>query len=217
MTAIGEVFLVALGDEARRLSGPHLASLSERVSRQTATGVFYRAGCRAGRWAALARPMVGASAVVTRDDTDVPFQVELSATTDDAGRPVLHTTRRFRFAGGEQTLLDAVSPTGRQGELRSLLGARKRVEVIMHGTVTDDGALALTSRSVALRLGRLRVPLPRGLRPKIQVRDGWDAEHARRTIDMTARHPLAGTLLEYRGWFVPRPGRTTAAGGAQYE
>lgn len=202
MTGIGEVFLTALGPRAEALHPALRAQLRDPRRRQVLSGRFPVAGSRLGALNALARPAVGPAALLTRYERDVPFQVELSATADADGRPVLHTTRRFGFRSGQQTLLDALYATAEEGVLRSRLGARGRVEVLMVCDVTDDGALVLVSRRVSLRLGRIRMPLPRGLSPAIRVRDGWDDAHQRRTIDMTAGHPLVGGVLEYRGWFV---------------
>lgn len=206
MTGIGEVFLLALGTRSDALHPALAAQLRDPRRRLVLRGRFTAAGSRLGAVNALARPFVGPAALLTAYERDVPFQVELRSTRDAEGSPVLRTTRRFRFRVGEQTIADALSVATVTGAVRSALGSRGRAEVTMLCDVDSEGSLRLVSQGIALRLCGVRLPLPRGLGPRIRVTDGWDEVHQRRTIEMIARHPLIGTVLEYRGWFAPSSG-----------
>lgn len=202
MTRIGEVFLTALGDRAEQLQPELLDQLRSPVSGCRFVGRFARAGSRMGLLNALARVVIGPGALLTRCEDDVPFEVELHSDITADGYACLRTTRWFRFRRGSQLIIDGLESTNTPAIVRSRLGTWGRVELVMACSVDDDGALALVSRQSAVRLGSWRMPLPGPLGIRVAVRDGWDAERHRRTIDMIAKHPLIGTVLEYRGWYV---------------
>ena len=201
MTERGAVFLAALGDDAARLHPRILAQMREDPPVDRALGVFAVAGSRQGLLALLAMPLVGPRLLVTRFGRDVPFTLTEESRSDDEGRPLLESSREFRFRGSTQRVDDRLVATGRPRELRNSLGAWGRVELVLDCSVTADGALRLESRQVAVRLGRRRVVLRGPLRIEVTVEDGWDDRQARRTIAMRTRSPLTGTVMEYRGWY----------------
>ncbi|MEV4775355.1 DUF4166 domain-containing protein [Microbacterium sp. LWH12-1.2] len=200
----GGVFLRALGVRSQQLHPAILAQLSQpHAPEDSVHGVFETAGSRFGRLAFLARPVLGPSLLLTRFGTDVPFVLTARASSTAAGRAVLETTRRFEFPGATEVISDRLVEDPEAGGLRNLLGDRRRIELILDCAVTDQGSLRMQSRHVALVLGGLRIPLRGPFGIVVSVEDGWDAEHQRRTIAMEARHPLLGTVLEYRGWYRP--------------
>lgn len=215
MTARGAAFLEALGEEAERLHPEILAQMRVhadpgRPDLDSADGVFTVAGSRFGRLSVLARPVVGSGLLVTRFARDVPFRIEAASTRTSSGRAVLATVREFRFPGATQYVRDRLFAPGHPGLVQNALGDRGRVEMLEHCSVTQDGALRMRTRAVRLRFGRLRIPLRGPLRVDVDLIDGWDEVHRRRTIDMRATSPLAGTVLEYRGWYRYAPGTTAA-------
>jgi hypothetical protein len=199
--ARGEVFLQALGEEAQRLHPEILAQMQAEASVDRAEGVFTVAGSRFGRLGALALPVVGPQMLVTRFGRDVPFTLSMRAGRDALGRTILDTTREFRFPGATQRITDRLTTSAVPGLVRNLLGVRGRVELIEECSVTDEGALRMQTRRVALRLAGRRFALRGILGISVDLEDGWDEAHGRRTISMRARHPLLGTVLEYRGWY----------------
>ncbi|KJQ54532.1 DUF4166 domain-containing protein [Microbacterium sp. SA39] len=201
MIARGEVFLRALGEDAQRLHPEILTQMQAVVPADRAEGVFAVAGSRFGQLGALALPVVGSQMLVTRFGRDVPFTLSMRAERDALGRPTLDTTREFRFPGSAQRITDRLTTSVVPGLVRNLLGARGRVELIEECSVTDEGALRMQTRRIALRLGGRRFALRGILGISVDLEDGWDEVHGRRTISMRARHPLLGTVLEYRGWY----------------
>lgn len=201
MIARGEVFLAALGPDAERLHPEILAQMRTPTALDSADGVFTVAGSRFGRLGALALPLVGPRMLVTRFGHDVPFSLRSRAGRTPAGRATLDTTREFRFPGATQFISDRLTVSVVPGLVRNLLGARGRVELIEECSVTADGALRMRTRRIALRFWGRRFALRGILGLTVDLEDGWDEAHGRRTIEMRARNPLVGTILEYRGWY----------------
>jgi hypothetical protein len=199
--ARGEVFLAALGPDAERLHPEILAQMRTPTALDSADGVFTVAGSRFGRLGALALPLVGPRMLVTRFGHDVPFSLRSRAGRTPAGRATLDTTREFRFPGATQFISDRLTVSVVPGLVRNLLGARGRVELIEECSVTADGALRMRTRRIALRFWGRRFALRGILGVTVDLEDGWDEAHGRRTIEMRARNPLVGTILEYRGWY----------------
>lgn len=197
----GGVFLAALGDDARRLHPRILAQMQAPGTIDRAEGVFEVAGSRFGRLGALALPVVGPRMLVTRFGRDVPFTLTTRAGRSATGRPTLDTTREFRFPGRTQFITDRLIPSVHPGLVRNLMGERGRVELIEECSVTPEGSLRMQTRRLALRLWGRRFALRGILGISVDLEDGWDEGRGRRTIAMRARHPLFGTVLEYRGWY----------------
>lgn len=201
MTTQGQVFLDALGDDAERLHPRLLAQLRAPGSVARAEGVFAVAGSRLGPLTALARPVLGPRMLVTRLGRDVPFSLTTSSGVDARGRATLDSARAFRFPSGTQHIIDRLTVSVHPGLVRNLLGARGRLELIEECSVTAEGFLRMRTRRVAVRLAGRRFALRGILGVRVDLVDGWDAVHERRTIDMRATNPLVGTVLQYRGWY----------------
>ncbi|WP_226531683.1 DUF4166 domain-containing protein [Microbacterium paraoxydans] len=200
-TARGAAFLEALGAEARRLHPELLAQMRVEVTHDSAEGVFEVAGSRFGRLAGLAAPVVGPGLLVTRFARDVPFRIDTVSGRSRSGRATLDTVREFRFPGATQHVVDRLFATGHSAIVQNALGARGRIQMLERCAVTDNGALRMSTRAVALRVGRHRIALRGILRIDVELVDGWDDARRRRTIDMRATSPVLGTILEYRGWY----------------
>ena len=201
MIVSGEVFLAALGADAERLHPEILAQMRAPVTSDRAEGVFAVAGSRFGRLGALALPVVGPRMLVTRFGRDVPFSLRTHAGRTPEGRATLDTTREFRFPGRTQFISDRLTESVIPGLVRNLLGARGRVELIEECSVTAEGSLRMRTRRIALRFRGRRFALRGILGISVDLEDGWDEVHQRRTIEMRATNPLVGTVLEYRGWY----------------
>ena len=207
MTADGarSVFLAALGDDAARLR-PECRRYAEGPGDGTVVGegVFEVAGSRFGRLGLIARPVAGPRLLMTAHGRDVPFRVENRMRLARDGSQELHAVRVFRFADGEQSFVDLLRTGDEPGTLVNVLGAARRVELLLRCDVTEEGHLRLRSERAALRLGRFRVRLPRLLSVRVEVVDGFDDATGRQTVRAEARNPLLGTVLEYRGSFLWR-------------
>lgn len=124
---------------------------------------------------------------------DVPFTV----VNTPGGHGELSATRTFDFPGRRRRMQDSMSV--RDGVLIDRLGRRGGLEVGLHLEVVDGG-LRMHSGRFRLRLGALRVPLPRVARLTLDERtDPVDASRQRVDVRITA--PLLGEVFKYAGSF----------------
>lgn len=217
MIARGEIFLTVLGEEAERLHPEILAQMRAPAPAggERDDGVFTVAGSRLGRLTALAIPVVGPRMLVTRFARDVPFTLTATPGRDSSGRSTLDSTREFRFPDVTQFISDRLTATPRHGVVHNVLGERGRLQLLEQCSVTSGGALRMDSLRVALRIGGRRLPLGGILGVTVALEDGWDEQQKRRTIAMTVKNPLLGTILEYRGWYRYADADTTDAGSGE--
>lgn len=199
MTALGGTggtpLLEALGSRATRLHPAVLEYVTEGAGE--GRGVFEVAGSGV-RWIwALARPFVGPGLLIAATEHDVPFSV----VNRTGARGERSAVRGFEFSSGEQVLVDVLTTGRRPGELLNLLGERRRIELDVACSPDGLGGFRLDSRSMRLRVGRVRVRIPCLLGVRVEVTHGYDEAIGRHTIDTAARNPLLGVVLEYRGWF----------------
>ncbi len=122
---------------------------------------------------------------------DVPFGVRNIPDADGA----VHATRTFRFARAIRVMSDRVSVA--DGMLVDRLGHRGMLDVELLARV-QHGALQLRSRRLALRLGALRLPLPRLL--GVELTEEVVAGGAQR-VAVRVSVPVLGEIYGYRGTF----------------
>ncbi|MFC4222912.1 DUF4166 domain-containing protein [Lysinibacter cavernae] len=163
-------------------------------------GRFEYAGSRFSWLSWLTRPVVGKHLFLSQSGTDVPFTVLNRPAKAPDGGPTLEATRDFQFPKTTDRFVDVVSAAGNHTVL-DRLGQSRRVEALLLLSVDDRGDLRMSSLTTALRLGALRIPLPRWLGVQVEGFDGWDEETERHTVYVTGTNPLLGTLIEYRGSF----------------
>lgn len=127
-------------------------------------------------------------------ERDVPFRIE-NRTVDGRATAV----RWFELPGRTWVMPDAVSLIA--GDvLRTEIGVGPAV-VTTFDITTGDGAVELAVRRVGMRLGCVRVAVPRALRPTIRLRESWDETLEQHRVDMTIDAPVIGRVYEYRGTF----------------
>lgn len=200
----GSVFLAALGDRAAGLRSEVLRYVSGAGvvgGEVPVEGTFAVAGSKL-RWLNhLARPLVGPFLFVTAHERDVPFTVVNRVAWEPGHGLGLQAERVFEFRSGAQRFVDVLLPGEAAGTLTNLLGEARRVELELHCSVTGEGHLRLDSGRAWLRLGRLRLRLPRLVSVRAVVEDGFDDARGVHTVAARVRNPLIGTVLEYRGTF----------------
>lgn len=142
---------------------------------------------------------------------EVQFRIENR--TDD-GRQT--ATRTLYFDKGTWSMVDAVSfvpgrrsaATGGEGAC----GSRGVVDVLGEPPIVEaefdvdvvDGGLRLQSRRVGLRLGRLRVVVPKAMCPVIALSERFDDSTDRQRVDLVIDAPIIGRIYEYAGTFTYR-------------
>ena len=187
-------------------------------------GVFERFGSERPWLRPLLAVAERCGVIVSGFHRDVPFRIE---NRTESGSQT--ATRTLYFEDGAWSMVDAVSfvpdvrssdgdAAGRDGESESgvagsggeseggvvdvlgkpsIVGAEFDVDVI-------DGGLRLRSRRVVLRLGRLRVPMPRPVRPVIALSERFDEGIGRQRVDLVVDVPMLGRVYEYTGTFTYR-------------
>lgn len=157
-------------------------------------GVFHVVGTpRRWLWPVL-RVLERRGVVAAVWERDVPFRVENRTI---ASRAI--GERTFRFTRGPWVMRDAVALT-RHGRVLDELGEPGLIAACFDVDVRD-GALHLTSRAVGVRLGRLRMRIPRLIAPVVRLTERFDDAIDRQQVALTIDAPLLGRVYEYRGDF----------------
>jgi hypothetical protein len=86
------------------------------------------------------------------------------------------------------------------GEIIDRLGAPVRLEARLRASVIDGG-LRMASAASAVRMGRLRVPLPRFLAPRVTLTERYDSAADAQRVAIAVDFPLVGRIYEYAGTF----------------
>jgi len=186
----------ALGDRIEQLH-PRLRAYFQAIPDGKVgigEGVFQRVGTpRRWLWPIL-RVLERRGVVAACWERDVPFRVEnLTVASRAIG------TREFHLPGGTWTMRDAVAAT-RHGRVVDELGEPALVAACFDVDVLD-AALVLTSRAVGIRLGGLRLRVPRVLSPVVRLTERFDETADRQRVALTIDVPFIGRVYEYRGHF----------------
>jgi hypothetical protein len=163
------------------------ANLSEpvrRLHKGTVQGVgrftIRRGGSVAAR--AVARLMRLPSAGV-----DVP--VRLAVTTHARGE-------RWARTFGTDTPLVTEQWAGAAGQIIERIGPTE----VSYRLEVAGGALYYRHTGTALRLGPIRLPVPRWLAPRISARESALTNENSTHISVEVSHPLVGRLISYKGF-----------------
>lgn len=157
-------------------------------------GVFDRVGTpRRWLWPLL-RLLERRGVVAAAWERDVPFRVENRTV---ASRAI--GERTFDLARGPWVMRDAAALT-RHGRIVDELGEPGLLAACFD-VETHDGALRLTSNAVGVRLGRLRLRVPRPLSPTIRLTEHFDDARDSQCVTLTVHLPVIGRVYEYRGRF----------------
>jgi hypothetical protein len=200
MTAARSPYEAALGDELDRLH-PRLRTYFSAIP----AGAV---GCGRGTFAVVGTPrrwlwpvlwVLGRQGVLFPVDRhDVPFRVTNRAATDATGSVAVRAVRHFDFADGPRHMVDSIVARGTG--LEDHLGHRRRWSARLRVTVVD-GALTMTSTRTSLRMGRLHLPLPRTIAPRVSLHESFDESVGRQRVSVVLDSPALGRLYEYTGHF----------------
>ncbi|WP_309128971.1 DUF4166 domain-containing protein [Microbacterium sp.] len=160
-------------------------------------GVFQRAGTRR-RWLwPVYRMLQARGAVLAGWHEDVPFTVR-NRTVD--GSAVARRT--FHLPEGDWVMRDVVSARA-NGTVVDQLGEPQMVAAAFRVRV-EAGALLLRSTAVGIRVGRLRIRMPKAISPVIRLRESFDDATRRQRVELSVDVPLLGRVYEYDGTFAYR-------------
>lgn len=160
-------------------------------------GVFEHAGTpRRWLWP-LIRLVQGRGVLFAGHEHDVPFRI---VNRTIGGRAVAR--RDVLLPTGVWTMRDDVvrAPLG---GVTDRLGHPATVAATFDVS-TRDGALVLTSRTLGVALGPLRLRLPRALSPVVRLHESWDEPAARQRVEVTVDAPVIGRVYAYGGHFTYR-------------
>lgn len=124
---------------------------------------------------------------------DVPFTVRNRTI---AGKAV--GVRTLHLPDGDWTMKDSVCPRP-HGRVLDQIGEPTTLAVAFDVSV-DGVALALRSTTVGIRLGRLRITLPKFIAPTVRLRESAEGQ-GRQRVSLTVDLPIIGRLYEYEGTF----------------
>lgn len=157
-------------------------------------GVFERIGTPR-RWLWPFLRMLERSGVVRSGwHQNVPFTVRNRTL---AGKAI--GARTLHLPDGDWTMKDAVCALPR-GRVLDQIGEPMTLAVAFEASVDVD-ALALRSTSVGIRLGRMRITVPKFLAPVVRLRESAEKQAGRQRVSLTVDLPIIGRLYEYEGTF----------------
>ena len=191
---VGEAGWAALPETTRARFGKRVAGCRTAIY----TGEIVE--CRmnlAGRILAQLCRLLGGPLPLTRD-ADVPALVSV---TEDAAVGGQHWTRIYgRRRGFPQVIHSSKRFCGQTG-LEEYVG--RGVGIALRAEVAD-GALHFLSEHYFLRLGRLRLRLPRWLAPGRMRVSHIDCKHGLFAFVLRLDHPLFGELIRQTAMFAER-------------
>lgn len=189
-------YLRALGEQRAQLH-PALRQYFAAVPRGqvgVGSGVFERVGTpRRWLWPIL-RLLQCTGVVVAGWHRDVPFSLRYRTI---AGRAV--GVRTLHLPAGDWHMRDTVSAQA-HGLVLDQLGEPTTLAAVFEVSVDDD-ALALHSVRLGIRLGKVRVRIPKPLAPVVRLRESAEKQAGRQRVSLTVDMPLIGRLYEYEGTF----------------
>lgn len=141
----------------------------------------------------------------------VPFTVENVPVKSADGGPAVRAVRRFVLRGRVLDMRDEIGVDGWM--IVDRLGSPVLVEALFSALVID-GAIRLTSRRVAVRVGRLRIVVPRAVAPVVALTERYDDERDAQSVSVVVRVPLIGRVYQYAGTFRYQVGRRESGGDA---
>jgi hypothetical protein len=160
-------------------------------------GVFDTVGTPRRWLRPLIRLFAGPDVLFPLWERSVPFSV-VNSPTRDGGRTAVAAVRTFHFAGGDRDMVDLITATP-EG-IVDFLGARRRFEARFSSRVSD-GALAMRSVLVHIRVGRLRIRVPGPLAPRVSLIERFDDVRGLQHVQVIMTMPLLGRVYEYAGFF----------------
>ena len=128
----------------------------------------------------------------------VPFTVENVPVKSADGGPAVRAVRRFVLRGRVLDMRDEIGVDGWM--IVDRLGSPVLVEALFSARVID-GAIRLTSRRVAVRVGRLRIVVPRAVAPVVALTERYDDERDAQSVSVVVRVRLIGRVYPYGGTF----------------
>lgn len=182
---VREHFLQPIG--ARRYRGVMRRVWRRGGARGLLAAIFLRAGSLAGT-------------LFSDTGEGVGFQLENEVTLLADGWTTMRWSRTFYFPQGVRKFDAVMRFDEARGVIVDHFGKRGKIEVDLHPRV-EQGAMVIESGRQIVRLGRLRLPVPRLLSARASIRE-WEEADGEFRIRVTLHNPLMGDFFGYEGSFV---------------
>lgn len=205
MTNADGVFVRALGADFERLHpqlrrrfGVGVAAGYSCIGRGVMTEV------RRGPWWTLPFLALGTLRHIMFPERgrDIPFQIDNHAYIDGYGRETVTFVRTMAVRPGRRRRFDATMIySEKRGRVVDYLGTHQHLAVDLDVSVTDEGALRLTSGSQRFYEGPVAFRFPMRFSGRARLTESFDEVQQRFVIDMEVHNDLLGFLFGYRGTF----------------
>jgi Domain of unknown function (DUF4166) len=129
-------------------------------------------------------------------------------------RVCLYVTREGERERWHRTFEGRAFDTLQQAREDGLLAERSGPFELLFRLSADGGALVYTQAGAALRLGRLRVPLPRAIAPRVEGHESASEDGRGVSVCVKASAPLFGRMLSYEGRLETKGDAATAGAGS---
>jgi hypothetical protein len=129
---------------------------------------------------------------------DVPFTVVNTPNVDARGNTAVCAVRTFHFVSGDRHMIDAI--TAERDSLVDHLGQSRALVAALSATVVN-GELRMTSTTLAVRIGRARIRVPRMIAPIVTLVERFDDATGLQHVSVIVDAPIIGRIYEYSGSF----------------
>lgn len=197
----------------RRALGAAFERLHPQLQRRFGVGVEAGYGCvgrgemievRRGPWWTLPFLAFGTlrNIMFPERGTRIPFQIDNHPYIDGFGRETVTFVRTMELRPGKRRRFDATMIYSESGSrIVDYLGTHQHLAVDLDLSVTDDGALRLTSGAQRFYEGPIAFRFPMLLSGRADLTERYDEERQRFVIDLEVRNDVLGFLFGYRGEF----------------
>lgn len=196
-------FAAALGPAAQRLDPIVRRQFLLPPGRWRCRGVMRRVWRRGGWAAALSQPFLCLATLTDQlfpeTGEHVPFELVNDVSVRRDGRMGMTWQRTFHFGRQRRQFDELTFFDEKRGLVVVRVGRTRHLEAELHVRV-EDGGVTLTSGRQWLRLGPIRIRLPKISVGRAEVR-AWCPREGRLAISVTIHNPLLGAFIGYEGDF----------------
>ena len=197
----------------RRALGADFARLHPQLQRRFGVGVAAGYSCvgrgvmsevRRGPWWTLPFLAIGTLRHIMFPErgTHVGFQIDNHAYIDSYGRETVTFVRTMALRPGRRRRFDATMIySEKRGRIIDYLGTHQHLAVDLDLSVTDDGALQLTSGAQRFHEGPIAFRFPMRFSGRARLTERFDDAQQCFVIDLEVHNDVLGFLFGYRGTF----------------
>lgn len=134
---------------------------------------------------------------------DVPFTISNKSYINDKGLAEVYWERTFYFPGATRKFNATMTIDLERKVVKDYLGDPAIFYSDLQFDVTQDGSLLIRSSEQRVIIGRHEIGLPRVLKGRVTVTEGYDDVRNQYTIHVSIFNDLIGRMMMYAGYFTP--------------